>query len=750
MATTAQAYKYNNANNTTALKEAAAKKGVVLTLTGEVKDATLYKVAVTKVATLYGKALSTTEADTYKTFTGVAKPAADSVVYTAAATSNTTVELTFPNGDIDPVTGAVAANYTIAKAYGDKAALAVTKAEVDANVVTLTVAPMTVDMYKVTAVNVKDVYGNSIKTTSDANIQGFAGKAVAAKISSISTIVDTTATTGTIRVTFNGNYGDGALNVASYTLDNSIGYPSKVVSVSGSTTAVDLTIPKTVTGKLYTLTVKGVKNSDGVAMDAAGLTKTFVGTGGQTATYKLEAAQALDSKTLKLYFNTAIDDLTALDQTSATTLAAEFAVTGSAGPAVVIDYAFVDPTNDHVIIAYTTAGTFDNGTSDMYTVTAAAAGLTASYTAVTFAENTNAPATIKVDGVSAINDRTLVVYFNQPIRHLTNLFATVTTSADAAHSNISAVRPLSDDNMSWEVSLATPITATGQYNLLLAANDATKIAQVASNKQISALSTTLKYAFAGNTTQNLYVKDVYAVATDSRTIKVFYPEAMNATGANGVTDADNIANYTVVNGSDVDVTNSAIVKAVYDAKTNVVTLTTNTDFTTSTTGYFLKVANTVTNALGTKTVKASASADLKTQFALSTVAPAKALVKSVSYTAGTKTLVITMNQSVKSSNFAVAYDAAAFVKDFVVKMTVGGTSTEVLAADITSVTTTATNAAFGTTFTVVLGAGFTPDTNAAGTVAFDNETTVDAAVVGITGINGQTADTSMTPVVFAH
>lgn len=752
MATTAQAYKYNNANNTTLLKEAAAKKGVVLTLTGEVKDATLYKVAVTKVATLYGKALSTTEADTYKTFTGVAKPAADSVVYTAAATSNTTVDLTFAN-DVDPVSGAVAANYTIAKAYGDKAALAVTKAEVDANVVTLTVAPMTVDMYKVTAVNVKDVYGNSIKTTSDANIQGFAGKAVAAKISSISTIVDTTATTGTIRVTFNGNYGDGALNVASYTLDNSIGYPSKVVSVSGSTTAVDLTIPKTVTGKLYTLTVKGVKNSDGVAMDAAGLTKTFVGTGGQTATYKLEAAQALDSKTLKLYFNTAIDDLTALNQTSATTLAGEFTVTGGtagafSGAGAVLDRAFVDPTNDHVIIAYTT-NAFDSGTSDMYTVTAAAAGLTASYTAVSFAENTNAPATIKVDGISAINDRTLVVYFNQPIRHLANTFATVTTSADVLHSNISAVRVLSDDNMSWELSLATPIAAAGQYNLLLAANDATKIAQVESGMQTAALGTTLKFAFAGSTTQNLYVKDVYAVATDSRTIKVFYPEAMKATGLDG-TDAANIANYTVVNGSDVDVTNSAIVKAVYDAKTNVVTLTTNTDFTTSTTGYFLKVANTVTNALGTKTVKASASADLKTQFALSTVAPAKALVKSVSYTAGTKTLVITMNQSVKSSNFAVAYDAAAFVKDFVVKMTVGGTSTEVAAADITSVTTTATNAAFGTTFTVVLGAGFTPDTNAAGTVAFDNETTVDAAVVGITGINGQTADTSMTPVVFAH
>ncbi len=730
MATTTQAGKYNT-SYTDDQKTAAIKKGVVLTLTGEVKDATLYKLTASNVKTLYGKALSSTEAKTYTTFAGKSKPGADSLTYTAKATSNTNVELTFAN-DLDKVTAENIANYAIVKAYGDAAKIEVTKAVVkDDRKVNLTVAAMAIDMYKVTATGIKDIYGNSIKTSSDANIQSFAGKSVAAKISSM-TISDLTDGKGKIRVTFNQNYGDGALDVASYSLDNSIGYPSKAEKVSGNDAAIDLTIPNTEIGKLYTLTVKGVKNSDGVAMDTNGIKNTFVGNDDAAGATKLEAAYALDAKTIKLFFNKNVEDISGIDRTSATTLAGEIVIADGAS-AVTVSHAFVDPANKKVIIAYATAGNFkDGGSDDSFTAKVEGAGLDADNDTKSFAENTSDPAKIKVNGIVAKNSKTLEILFNQPVRFLANGFAYV-ENGDADFT-ITNLRASNDDKTLWEASISG-VMENKQYTLKLAAIDNTLISNIATGVTLNVLDDTRDYSFAGNGTEALYVKDIYAVGANKRTIKVYYPEAMNET------DVKNTAYYTVVNSAGTDLNSSVIVLAEYDAATKVATLTTNADFTASTTGYFLKINTAVKNALGTKIVKTDATTDFKKEFALGTADAAKVTIKEV--TVSGQDITIKLNQRAKTASTATTTNAAA---EFVIK--VNDTDTAIVTGDIASVasylgdaTVADTRVGFFDKIVIKLTPALT--TNKAGKVDF-------VSGADLKGINNEADDADQSEVVFVQ
>ncbi len=651
-ATNAQTEKYDPANNTDALKAAAAKKGVVLTLTGELKDATLYKVTVAGVNTLYGKALSTTEAKTNTTFTGVSKPGADSMTYTAAASSNTEVTLDFTN-DVDKTTGENIANYSIAKTYGDKAALAITKAVVDGDKVKLTVASMTVDMYQIVATGILDIYGNSIKTSSDANKQLFAGIAVAGKLTD-ATITDNTATAGTLRVDFGANYGDGALDVSSYVLDQGIGYPSKVAKVSGSSTAVDLTIPKTTTGTVYKITIKNVKNSDGVAMDAAGFSKNFIGTGGATAAApKLEGAVALNDQAIKLYFSKAVKDITGFTTTSPVTLAASFTVTGANDTAP--DAAIIDETNDKVVILYTaTLNGFENPTANTVTVSVTGTGLDVEHDEIVVAENTTAPAAIKVDGIVATSKNTLRLYFNQPIRVLgftDNAVATdefayvdfdgVTGYLDGTDGEIVAARAVNTDKTQWEVRLSVDTPAAASYKLVI--NTAAGAALISN---VSALTTTVgmnadvtNVAFAGNTSLTAYIKDVYTVATDARTLVVYFPEEMDET------DVETTTNYAVTTGTVID--------AEYNSTNKTATLKLSADVATATDNLVI-TADTIYNAIGNKSVKTDANANLSIQFAKSTAAPAKLAIKEVK--ASGQEITVIMNQKFKTATDVTTND----------------------------------------------------------------------------------------------
>jgi hypothetical protein len=705
---------------------------VKLTLGANTKSGTLYGLEVKNVGTVYGYALNTDDDTT--TFVGVDADAKKPNAVAVTSDSNTQITVSFSDENgADNLAADV--DYTLVSVnekYGSKAALALTFKEVKNNTIVFTTAAQkAATLYEVkVAAGIEDKAGN---VSTDALTTTFVGSVVAEKITAIDAVTDNTAATETIIVDFNRNYGAGALDVASYFIDGGIGYPTKVEAVTGHADQVKLTVAKTSTGKLYELTVKGVANSDGVAMDAEGISKTFVGLGGApVAAAKLEGAVALNDQAMVLYFDQDIEDIAGLDTTSAAALAAEVALTSSNAQPT---HAFVDVDNAKAIVVYTTtANGFENASGTTVTVAVANAGLNASNDEVVMAENTTAPTAIKVDGVVAVNNTTLNVYFNQPIRHLAAGFASVNNGANA----ITNVRALNEEKTLWEVSLTTALTNT-QYTFDLAAYNNTLISPIASGATLAGLDTTTSVAFAGNAAADLYVDEIYAVATDSRTIKVFYPEDMN------VSDVENVANYSVWSAATAgtNVTNGVIALAKWDDATNTVTLTTNGNFTTSTTGYFLRIANTVENALGTKTVKVSASEDVSTEFALSTTAPAKLIVDSV--TASGQTITVKFNQQ-----FTTTVDistAAELVK--YLKLTVNS-STVLTDADIATVvaklgTGSAVSSAANPVDTLVItvGAGTTLAANGQGTVEL-----VDTA--SATAVNGQVQDTDMTPVIFVQ
>ena len=742
-ATNAQTEKYDAANNTDALKTAAAKKGVVLTLTDELKDATLYKVTVAGVNTLYGKALSTTEAKTYTMFTGVSKPGADSVVYTASATSNTEVTLDFAN-DVDKTTGENIANYAITKTYGDKAVLAITKAVVDGDKVKLTVASMTVDMYQIVATGILDAYGNSIKTSGDANKQLFAGIAVAGKLTD-ATITDNTGTTGTLRVDFGANYGDGALDVSSYVLDQGIGYPSKVAKVSGSSTAtaVDLTIPKTTTGTVYKITIKNVKNADGVAMDAAGFSKNFIGTGGATAAApKLEGAVALNDQAIKLYFSKAIKDISDIDTTDATTLAAEFVLTGANDTTP--DAAVVDETNDKVVILYTaTANGFEAVSGNTVTVTTPGTILDTDHDSIVVAQNTAAPAAIKVDGIVATSKNTLRLYFNQPIRVLgftdnavaTDEFAFVDYNNDGIYTDgtdgeIVAARAVNTDKTQWEVRLSVDTPAAASYKLVINTGAASALISnvTAAVRTVGMNADVTNVAFAGNTSLTAYIKDVYTVATDARTLVVYFPEEMDET------DVETTTNYAVTTGTVID--------AEYNSTNKTATLKLSADVATATDNLVI-TADTIYNAIGNKSVKTDANANLSIQFAKNATAPAKLAIKEVK--AAGQEITVIMNQKFKTATNVTTTDNNLLDA---LEIKINGT-TALVDGDIAVVTklgdaTVAdSSAAYIDRFVITVSPGMT--LNGQGSVDF-----LGTVTEALTTITGQLHDGDAAAVVFAQ
>jgi hypothetical protein len=302
-------------------------------------------------------------------------------------------------------------------------------------------------------------------------------------------------------------------------------------------------------------------------------------------------------------------------------------------------------------------------------------------------------------------------------------------------------RALTNDSTVWELSLDKALTAT-QYSLVLAAYNNTLISNIASGTTLNVLDTTLSFAFAGNATADLYVKDVYAVGVDTRTIKVYFPEAMN------VADVENEGNYTVVNAANADLTSSVIKLATYDADTKTVTLTTDANFAASTTGYYLVVDNSVENALGTKTVKKDATTDIKAEFALGTATPAKVLVKSVSVTG--QAITVKFNQQFKTAADVSVNAAPATELVKYLSLKVNGSTTALTAADISDVkaklgsgANVDSSANFVDTLVITVGAGTTLVTNGQGTVEL-----LDTATA--TGINGQTQDKTMAAIVFVQ
>lgn len=745
-----------------ALTDTTRKNQVVLTVAGQ-KDATLYKVKSTNVATLYGKALSTTDSETYKTFVGKAIP---TTVMNFAANaveviSNTEVKVSFDR-KINAATVA-AANFAIKQAYGTTTELAVSSATLndDKTSVTLKVGSTTSGtLFKMTVSNIKDIYGNALKTENSYNIVSFAGKSVATKISKIDSIVRSDATT--ITVNFDVNVGKTVTDVSHYTIDNGIGYPEKA-EVTTNADEVKLTIPTTVNGKVYKLTVKGLENADGVAMDADGINKTFVGQGVSSTLPEIEAIVASDNQTLKIYFDRDVTDTTMStiwnkDTHAIVAGALKYSTTAAVPATLLTGYAYQDEVNTNaLIVRAAAANTFKAASLSGTTVFTMgyAASTVYNTTNMVFAPNDTVATNPEIIAVAAENNKTLIAYFSEAVAGVASTDFVINKAADGTGIAGPAVTSVYKvDAKTYKVGLATALTNETYFlrvadvgvdanGTIATITDASSYVEIAANTASTTAADYTAIQFAGSSTDAGIITTVPVTMTNDRIMTVWYPEAMTTTG--GAVSVLDVNNYEFLKGdmSTALVTAANVTDLAWDADTNSVKITFNVNLADSANGYFVRFANTLANATGIKLVKADAAGTkVVAQFAKNTVAADKVEITETAFTnngAGVAdTLKITFNQAVKTDANLTSANIVNYLKLNVPGVTAADISS-IAMADVDAAAVADSSANYIKSVTIT----FAADKATAGTTG-DVAITNSVATVGFKGINGYNGNIDLT------
>lgn len=760
---------------------------VVLTLADDTVQS-LYSVSVAAgVTSNYG--VASTAAST-SSFVGIIADTAVLPTPVADSTNNTTVTLTFGNSDdaaavvantVDAAT--TADQITINEAYNDQTALAITGISIKKNVITLTTAAQSNALYNVVVkTGIKDAKGNA--TTADLKTT-FVGKTVATAIASASATLDGT----TLKVVFDkGVNATEAVDVAHYSIDNSIGYPlaASLDSTDTSNKTVKLTLPATSNLTTYTLTVTGLHNSDGVAMAAAGVTAKFIGsTAGTLPT--IQAVIATDQRTLNIYFDRDVTNATVKGpiwsgtalNTGVITLEAKdggvYDNTDLGNVATYHSYAYQDATNKNILVVRVNADIFksDNvrATVNSFALLPVGTGIFKSVAEVPFVASSTAGASVTVSSIYALDSNTIRIYFNQPVVITptagVDTFAQVALNSGDGYghagnltlSNASLVA--GTNNVAYDFKVSTAFLDSNKKWLVVKPTVAPgEISDLSTNLTMkdedSATSDTQQVReFAGSTTAPGVISNVSIQMTDAKTLVIYYPEAMVSTGGTSA-DVTNKANYTLTNDSagNTEVTGTGwahladhIVDQAYDAATNKVTFTLDAALPAST-NYYLKFGNGITlaagltNAVGTKPVAASTSAPLVKQFANSSVAAAKVTVSSAVYTAGVNpTIKITLNQKASSTSAYTTDAVNDFLKDFTVSVI--DTSGNANSLDNTEITAVASTIGTDKIVTITLASSVTIQANSVGTVGFNSTNT-------LTGLNGEKYDSASKAVFSAR
>jgi len=579
------------------------RKVAILTVEGTMKDATLYEIKFSNLKTLYGVAQSTTSDDYTTTFVGLKKPtdAVELDSLNIGASSNTSFTIKFKQ-KMDKTLAETLTNYTLAEAYGSKTALSITKAELQSNGVEVkfTTAAMNTVLYKLTISNLKDIYGNSIKTADSANVVSVAGKAVASKIDKIKEITRTAPGGGStvtvdgntqIVVTFNGNVGSNATDVSLYTIDKGIGYPAKAVKVdgTGNEDKVVLTIGKTSAGTSYQLTVKGLLNADGVVMGTDGATASFAGKGNAYTKPKMQAVMATDKQTIKVYFDRSVEssDIKGAgkiwDEKSLVAGKLQYKASNGSLANIPTNVAWKDPDNANVLVVRTNAAdTFKSTTSySQFVLDGTASSLLDSDNDnITFASNDSDVAKPQISAVMATDRNTMVIYFDQAVELAANASASaifsvgtkeLATDSDNEVVTVSNSAPVKVDDKTYKITTSTNMDAKTYYLRVSHLPNITDKSGFFNLKPTKDNGAWTSVQFGGSSSDNSGKKitDVSVMMADKSTIKVYYPERMDK---NTVT---NVANYMIYKNSDgtTPADNISVPSVVvYDADTNTATL----------------------------------------------------------------------------------------------------------------------------------------------------------------------------------
>lgn len=254
-----------------------------------------------------------------KDFVGAIADKDAPVLSSAAATSNTTVEVVFTDGSIrlDKNTATDIANYSINNG------LTITAASLSGLKVTLTTSSQTVGtVYTLTVNNVKDIAGNAMTAAKTAT---FAGKA--ADTAAPAGITASAYSNTQVRIDFDDtskideasaeaveNYTIAGLTVTSAELLNS---DTAIANYAGTKyKSVILTTTAQTAGTVYTVSVLGVKDVAGNAITSA-KTATFAGKAADVAAPSQITATAINNTLVRIDFT----DASNIDEESAENIA---------------------------------------------------------------------------------------------------------------------------------------------------------------------------------------------------------------------------------------------------------------------------------------------------------------------------------------------------------------------------------------------------------------------------------------------
>jgi hypothetical protein len=656
----------------------AKAQHVLLTLATDTTAATLYDITVTNVGSEYGTELAASQSTT---FVGLAPDTTKLSAPVVTSTSNTELKLTFGSATVaDYVNEATTVDMiTVTEKYGDQAELAITDMKISKNVITLTTAAQkAATLYDVeVATGIMDKAGNATTAALKSTV---VGSGVAAKVASFTANVESNGTTLTVVFDVAPN-ATQATDISHYTIDNSVGYPTKAVVDSADTTGktIKLTIPKTVDGKIYKLTVKNLDNKDGVAMATAGVTKTFVGKGTSATLATVEAVVVTDNQTVKIIFDRDVTESALSKVWNSTTKqlvdGALLYTKTTAAPAIDLEdtthYAYQDADNAQaLVIRFASDDMFK--ASQLTGVTTFTLGYAASTVANTtnlaFAANDTEPTAPQIISVAAIDKRTVRVYFDQDMENIssaTNLlpgtFALYESEAAAgtmAHT-ITAVYKIDAKTYDLKTSADLDKDSTGvgtdqQLYLYVATGGSTTLSAAENGKiqdmtgivEIAKDSTTKGYEsrlFGVSTVAaSGAITDVNIVMTDKQTMVIYWPEAMDAT------EAANAANFTIYDAATAGGTvNPAEFDLVYSATNKTTTIKYAAELDAETV-YYMEIGKDVSNESGLKDVQKSSTEDvaLRFQFANGTATVAKPAIESVTVAADKMSLTIKMTEEV--------------------------------------------------------------------------------------------------------
>jgi hypothetical protein len=262
---------------------------------------------------------------------------------------------------------------------------------------------------------------------------------------------------------------------------------------------------------------------------------------------------------------------------------------------------------------------------------------------------------------------TLRVYFNQPVYGTLNSFARIKATINSVTSiiTLSNKAAIDSSNQVYDFKIDTPLTsnmtslalevvsdpsptvisddsrAVGFVGYVTVKNELTGVAGIAQTR-----------AFSNNTAAGADLTNIAVIATDNKTIRVFYPTQMNHDGIAGdyLTSVLNPNNYRFVNGESTPIDlidTSGIAQIKYNSDEHSVTITLNRTIPSSLNNLiYLLFANTnVRNEAGTQFVR-NGSAPIKIPFPLNSTASAEVTVTNATYTNGV--ITVELSQLAKS------------------------------------------------------------------------------------------------------